>query len=201
MNSFQSAIRSRVGVATIIGTVIGYILVLGTFADLLPIYPTITLETSTLLSDLIALVNFATVLCLVAGWYWIRNGDVAKHRLAMGAAFGLILIFLVLYLTRVGGGGTKNFVGPTSVYYVYLVMLGIHILLSVLAVPLVLFALFLGLTHTPAELRQTPHKVVGRVAAGTWLISLILGIVAYLLLEHLYDWEYVLIIPPSIGVW
>lgn len=196
MDSFQSAIRSRAGVLTIFGTIIGYVLVLGTFADLLPIYPSITLETSTLLSDLIAIVNAATLISLVAGWYWIRQGAVDKHRLAMGVAFGLILVFLVLYLVRVGGGGTKNFVGPTSIYYAYVVMLGIHILLSILAVPLVLFALLLGLTHTPAELRQTPHKHVGRIAAGTWLLSLFLGLVAYLLLEHFYDWEYVLLIPP-----
>ena len=199
MGSFQQAIRTRAGILTVVGTIVGYALVLGTFADILPIYPTITLETSTLLSDLIAIVNLATIVCLVAGWHWIRQGSVDRHRLAMGMAFALILVFLVLYLVRVGGGGTKNFVGPTIVYYVYVVMLGIHILLSVLAVPLVLFALVLGLTNTPAELRQTPHRQVGRIAAGTWLLSLILGLVAYVLLEHLFDWEYVLLIPPFVG--
>lgn len=196
MDPVLSSLQSRVGLMTIIGTVIGYTLVLGTFADLLPIYPTITLETSTLLSDLIAIVNAATILCLVVGWYWIRNGNVAKHRLAMSLAFGLILVFLVLYLVRVGGGGTKNFVGPELMYTAYIIMLGIHILLSVVAVPLVLFALLLGLTHTPAELRQTPHKTVGRIAASTWLLSLLLGLVAYIMLEHLYEWEYVLVVLP-----
>jgi putative membrane protein len=78
------------------------------------------------------------------------------------------------------------------VYPAYLLMLAVHILLSILAVPLVIYAIVLGLTHTPEELRtETPHKRVGRIAAGTWILSLSLGVVTYLLLNHLYAWEFV----------
>ena len=185
------SIRSHVVPLTVLGTLLGYGIVLGTFVDLLPVYPSIDLTTSTRLSHAIALVNAMTVISLVAGWRWIRRGQVDAHRAAMGTAFALILLFLVLYLTRVGGGGTKEFVGPPIVTYLYLAMLAIHILLSVVAVPLVLYALLLGLSHTPAELRTSPHARFGRLAAGTWLVSLLLGLVTYLMLEHLYTWEYV----------
>ena len=58
-------------------------------------------------------------------------------------------------------------------------------MLSVLSVPVVLYALTLGLTHTPAELREeTPHRRVGRIAAGAWIVSLTLGIAAYLVLNY-----------------
>lgn len=181
----------RPAIVAAVATVVGYVLVIGTFLDLVPIYPSITLETSTMLSHAIAAVNALTVLCLLVGWYSIRRGWIERHRRAMVSAFALILLFLVLYLTRVGGGGTKEFVGPDLVTTSYLIMLAIHIVLSVVAVPLVLYALVLGLTRTPTELTQTHHATVGRAAAGTWLVSLLLGLVTYVMLEHLYTWEYV----------
>jgi putative membrane protein len=110
----------------------------------------------------------------------------------MASAFALILVFLALYLLKIGGGGTKEFVGPTGVYYAYLAMLAVHVVLSIVAVPVVLYALVLGLTHTPTELREsTPHRTVGRIAAGSWALSLSLGVVTYLLLNHVYGWEFV----------
>ena len=180
--------------AALVGTLIGYVLVIGTFLELIPIYPAITLETSTMLSHMIAIVNAMTVIALVAGWYWIKAHQIQHHRIAMVTAFLLILVFLVLYLTRVGGGGTKEFVGPSLITTLYLVMLAVHIVLSVAAVPLVLYALCLGLSHTPAELRQTRHPTIGKLAAGSWLLSLLLGLVTYVMLEHLFSWEYVAII-------
>ena len=176
----------------VILTVLGYGLVLGTFAGVVPgsIYPDLTLAQVNLLSHAIAAVNTVTTVLLVAGWYYIRQDKVRKHAVAMSSAFILILVFLVLYLTKVGGGGTKEFVGPALPYYTYLAMLAIHIFLSILAVPVVLYTLVLGITHTPAELRETSHRRVGRIAASSWILSLTLGVVAYVLLNHVYDWEF-----------
>ena len=71
-------------------------------------------------------------------------------------------------------------------------MLAVHILLSILAVPVVLYAIVLGATHSPRELRtETAHARVGRIAAGSWLLSLVLGVITYLLLNHVYGWEFV----------
>jgi putative membrane protein len=174
-------------------TVLGYGLVLGTFAGVVPdgVYPELTLAQVNLLSHAIAAVNTVTTLLLVVGWVSVRRGDVRRHAAAMSVSFLLILLFLVLYLTKVGGGGTKEFVGPTLPYYAYLAALAVHILLSILAVPVVLYALVLGVTHTPEELRATNHARVGRVAAGSWIASLTLGVVAYVMLNHVYDWEFV----------
>lgn len=177
---------------TAILSVIGYALVLGTLAGALPIYPEISVETVDLLSHAIAVINTTTVVLLAAGWYWIRQDEVRKHRLAMSSAFVLILAFLVLYLLKTGGGGRKDVLGTGFVQAAYLGMLGIHILLSILTVPVVLYALILGLTHTPAELRRdTPHRIVGRIAAGSWILSLVLGVLAYLLLNYVLEFEFV----------
>ena len=145
-----------------------------------------------LLTDAIAVINTVNVAVIAMGWWFIRHDRIRLHAASMISSFALICVFLVLYLTKIGGGGTKEFVGPELVYLGYLAMLAIHITLSIVAVPVVLFALVLGLTHTPAELRQqTPHRRVGRIAASAWLLSLVLGVVTYLLLNHLYTWEYV----------
>ncbi|MHC3437060.1 DUF420 domain-containing protein [Natrialbaceae archaeon A-gly3] len=176
---------------TILLTIVGYALVIGTFLVDIPIYPDLTNAQVNLLTHLIAVVNAATTALLVLGWYWIRNNEVDKHRYAMVGAFVLILLFLVLYLTRVGGGGgEKIFVGPDLIRTAYLIMLAVHILLSIVAVPVVLYALILGLTHTPAELRGTAHAKVGKVAAGSWILSLVLGVVTYAMLNHIYEYTF-----------
>jgi putative membrane protein len=190
--SASGPVKDHPAAVTAVLSVVGYALVVGTFLGLVPgtVFPDLTLEQVNLLSDAIAVVNTCATLSLVAGWRWIRRGEVKKHAAAMSTAFVLILVFLVLYLTKIGGGGTKEFVGPTLVYYPYLAMLAIHVVLSIVAVPVVLYALVLGATHTPAELRQTAHARVGRIAAGTWVLSLSMGVVTYLLLNHVYDFEF-----------
>ena len=183
---------------TVVLSIIGYALVIGAFAGLIPLFPDLSKETVVLFSDLIAVVNLCALLTLLVGWRLIRNGKVQKHRAAMLTAFTLICVFLVLYLWKVGGGFEKSIVirpGQFLAEYasiiepIYLIMLAIHIVLSVVAVPVVLYAVILGLTHTPAELTETAHARVGRIAVASWALSLFLGIMTYLLLNHVYSWE------------
>ncbi|WP_435069640.1 DUF420 domain-containing protein [Haloplanus sp. C73] len=191
--SASGPLKDHPAAVTLVLSVVGYTLVVGTFLGVVPdsVFPDLSLQQVNLLSDAIAVVNTLATLTLIAGWRWIRRDEVTKHATAMATAFGLILVFLVLYLTKIGGGGTKEFVGPQLVYYAYLIMLAIHIILSIVSVPVVLYALVLGLTHTPSELRETSHARVGRIAAGAWILSLSLGVVAYALLNHVYSWEFV----------
>jgi len=195
--------REHPRATTLILAAVGYAAVVGVFAvpSVQALFPELSLGQVNLLAHAIAVVNTLAVTSLVAGWYWIRNDEVSKHAHAMLSAFVLILLFLSMYLPKVAGGGTKEFVLESSytwmplwewVYWAYLLMLAIHILLSILAMPLVLYAVVLGVTHTPEELRtETPHRTIGRVAAGTWILSLALGVVTYLLLNHAYSYEFV----------
>ena len=188
--SLRDRAKDRTGAITLLLTVVGYGAVGGVFLvpEFQTLFPTLTKGTVDLLAHGIAAVNTVTVITLSLGWYWIRNDEVKKHATAMTTSFVLILLFLGMYLPKVAGGGTKLFVGPDPSYYAYLIMLAVHILLSIVSVPVVLYAIVLGLTHTEAELRnQTPHRRVGRIAASAWLLSLVLGVVTYLLLNHVYD--------------
>lgn len=179
--------RTRPLHVTAVLSIVGYVLVLGTFAGLLP-WPSISDDLVVLLGDAIAVTNSVALLAIVLGVFWIRRGAVRKHRAAMLSAFGLIILFLAMYLLKIGGGFEKAIEVSGPVYWAYLAMLAIHIGLSVLAVPVVIHAAVLGISHSPAELRETVHARVGRIAAAAWGLSLALGIVTYLMLS-VYGWH------------
>jgi putative membrane protein len=190
----RGRIRAHPTITTAVISVVGYIVVLGTLFGLVPanIYPDLQLSTVNRLADVIAVVNALATGALVYGYVCIRGGRVRRHRAAMLSAFGLILLFLVLYLLKVGGGGTKEFVGPPEPYFVYLGLLAVHILLSILSVPLVVYQVVTGISFPASELAaDTRHPLVGRIAVAAWTVSLSLGVVTYLLLNHVYDWEFV----------
>lgn len=135
----------------------------------------------------IALINAAAVLCLLLGWRAIRSGRITVHRRYMLVATALISSFLVLYVTRVALGGTKAFPGPAAVrMYLYLPMLVVHILLSIVSVPLVVHNVLVGLTYPAGAVRATAHPRIGRAAVALWSLSLFLGLGVYLLLNILY---------------
>ncbi len=197
-NARRQLRRRPIG-ATVFLTVVGYGLVIGTFVLDLPIYPELTNTQVNWLTHAIAVINAVTTVLIGAGWYWIRSGQVKKHRAAMIGAFISILLFLVVYLLRVGGGGEKLFVGPELITMVYRAMLAIHIILSIVAVPVVLYVLILGLTHTPAELERTAHARIGQIAAASWILSLVLGLVTHVMLNQIYSYEFALLAPVVLG--
>lgn len=130
-----------------------------------------------------AVVSLVAVVVIGLSWHWIRQGKVARHRAGMLTGVVLFAVFLTLYLYRVALLGPTHFDGPTLIeQYVYYPILGIHILLAVVCVPLLYYVLLLALTRPVADLSATNHPRVGRIAASLWLTSFALGIVVYLLL-------------------
>jgi putative membrane protein len=186
-DDLRASVRANPRAVTAVLSIIGYVLVLGTFGGFLPIYPELEPSTVRLLAHVIAAINTLALASLLLGWRAIKDGNVRRHRAAMLTAFSLILLFLVVYLLKIGGGFERSLVAPLIVKIPYLLMLFVHIGLSVLAVPVVIHAVVLGLTHTPAELSDTIHPRVGRIAAAAWSLSLALGIVTYLLLNVLFE--------------
>ena len=180
--------KERVPVLTGVLTVVSLALVFGAVGRVLP---TGALPRSEPLIELVphvnAVLSLAAIATITAGWRWIRRNEVARHRAAMVTSFVLFATFLVLYLYRVSLEGPSEFPGPEAVYlYFYLPLLAVHVLLAILCVPLVYYALLLAATHTPAELRRTAHRRVGRIAASLWLVSFTLGLVVYALLYVVY---------------
>jgi putative membrane protein len=124
--------------------------------------------------------NALAFLLLALGWRAIRRGDRDRHRALMLAAVSASALFLVGYLTRVALTGTHRFPGEGALRALYLAVLASHTVLAVLAAPMVLRTLFLGLRG-----RFPEHRRIARVTAPIWAYVSVTGVVVYLMLYHL----------------
>jgi uncharacterized membrane protein YozB (DUF420 family) len=127
-----------------------------------------------------ALNTLATVL-LLAGWAFIRRGNVRAHRSAMAAAFVTSCVFLVSYLARWAIEGTHRFAGPDAVRPVYLAILGTHVPLAA-AVPVLALRMF----FLAWKGRFDAHRRLGRITLPIWLYVSVTGVVIYLMLYVLF---------------
>lgn len=134
-----------------------------------------------------AVLSVCAIGTILYGVYSIRQGNVVRHRRAMLTSTALFAGFLVLYLYRVSLEGPTVFDGPAVLrQFVYLPTLAIHILLAIVCIPLVYYALLLAATHSMAELPDTRHPQIGRIAAVLWVISFTLGLVVYTMLHVVF---------------
>ncbi len=180
--------RHRVGELTALLTVVSLALVFGAVRGLIPagVLPRVEaiVAAAPHLNVLISLTALGTI---AYGVRAIRQGRVATHRRAMVTTTVLFVSFLGLYLYRIVIVGTKPFPGPEAVYqFVYLPVLGIHVVLAIASVPLVYYVLLVATTRPVAAIRESPHPRVGRVAASLWFVSFALGVVVYTLLYVVY---------------
>ncbi|WP_412027190.1 DUF420 domain-containing protein [Deinococcus yunweiensis] len=129
---------------------------------------------------------------LLTGVYFIRHGNREAHMRAMIVASSLATIFLVLYLTRLGLGYEKKYIGPNrGAYFALLIS---HIILAAANLPLALGALFnaykglkaagnLGNIDLPAARGYfNKHRAWVRWTVPVWLYVAVTGWIIYLLL-------------------
>ncbi|PSQ03862.1 DUF420 domain-containing protein [Halobacteriales archaeon QS_6_71_20] len=134
-----------------------------------------------------AVVSLAALATILGGVRAARGRDYEAHRRFMLATTALFAAFLVMYLYRIALVGTTEFGGPAAVErFVYLPLLGVHIVLAIVCVPLVAYVLTLAATRPLGDLFDTAHARVGRIAASLWFVSFALGVVVYALLYHVY---------------
>jgi putative membrane protein len=134
-----------------------------------------------------AAISALAIVTIAAGVAFARRGAFRNHRAMMLLSAALFAAFLVLYLYKVALEGPAEFPGPETVYRrVYLPLLAIHILLAIVCIPLLYYVILLATTRPISALRDTAHARVGRVAAGLWLVSFVLGNAVYALLYVVY---------------
>ena len=126
----HSRAKTSPRLVTTVLSLIGDAVVVGTFEGFIPLFPDLSRETVVFLGDAIAVINATALVAILVGVRFIRRGQVRKHRAAMLAAFALILLFLATYLLKVGGGFEKAILADGWVWWAYVVMLGVHVVLS-----------------------------------------------------------------------
>ena len=97
-----------------------------------------------------ALLNGLCAITLCVGLYFIKHHNIAAHRTSMLVAFAFSSAFLVSYIVNHTLHGDTVFPGHGTVRTVYLSILASHVILSVVALPMVLTTFFF-LTDRPVR--------------------------------------------------
>jgi len=132
----------------------------------------------TFLPALNALLNGLSATALLIGYTFIRTHRVSAHRNAMFTAFGFSTLFLLSYIAHHALHGDVRYPIHAAFRTPYLWLLGSHILLAIIALPLVLVTFFLSLSG-----RIPIHRKVARWTFPIWLYVSITGVITYVMLH------------------
>ncbi|MGA3262750.1 MAG: DUF420 domain-containing protein [Terracidiphilus sp.] len=125
-----------------------------------------------------ALLNGLSATALLTGYTFIRVRHIRAHRAAMIAAFAFSTLFLTSYILHHALHGDVRYPAYAALRSVYLPLLASHILLAIIALPLVLVTFFFSLTG-----RIPQHRKVARWTFPLWLYVSITGVVTYAMLR------------------
>lgn len=141
------------------------------------------------------LLNTATAIALVFGFWAIKNNKVAYHRIAMTVAFILGILFLVFYVTYHAGADStmygdlnrdgilsdqeKSLLGNSR--NLYLIILISHIILATIVVPFVLLAIYYGYSSNWIK-----HRQIVKFTLPIWFYVSVSGVVVYLMIRQYY---------------
>lgn len=128
-----------------------------------------------------AVLNFTTAIFLIAGYYFMRIGEIKWHRNVMIGAFVLSSIFLVSYVISKMSNDPVPFGGEGFMRPLYYFILITHIALSAIIVPLVLFTMYRGLTG-----ENKKHAAIARWTFPIWLYVAITGVLVYVFMAPYY---------------
>jgi len=144
--------------------------------DLLQIFP-----------HLNAALNALSCVFLLAGFGFILQGRVAKHRFCMLTASAVSALFLVSYIshhlirTYYFGLGPTKFAGEGIIRPIYFTVLFSHSVLAAVIGPFIIVTLRRGLKGW-----YESHKKLARIVFPIWLYVSITGVAVYLLLYQFY---------------
>jgi putative membrane protein len=125
-----------------------------------------------------AVLNGLSAVALCVGLYFIKHQNVHAHRVSMLVAFGFSSLFLVSYIVNHALRGDTHFPGVGTARTVYLSILSSHILLSIVALPLVLTTLFFAVSG-----RFVMHRRLARITFPIWLYVSVTGVVVFEVLK------------------
>lgn len=130
------------------------------------------------LPGLNAFFNGLAATALLIGFTFIRARRVGAHRASMIAAFAFSTLFLAGYILHHALHGDVRYPAHGAFRTFYLCLLASHILLAIVALPLVLVTFFFSLSR-----RFPQHRRVARWTFPLWLYVSITGVATYVMLR------------------
>ena len=125
-----------------------------------------------------ASLNAASATCIALGIAFIRRRQVQPHTALMIAAFLFSAAFLVCYITYYWLHGNTVFTGQGWIRPVYFAVLISHILLSIVALPMVLTTFYFSMTQ-----QFSRHRRLARWTFPIWLYVSGTGVVVFFLVR------------------
>jgi putative membrane protein len=125
-----------------------------------------------------AVLNGLSATALLIGFTFIRAHRIKAHRASMITAFVFSSLFLVSYILHHALHGDVRYPLHAALRSVYLPLLATHIVLAVVALPLVLVTFFFSLSG-----RIPQHRKVARWTFPLWLYVSVTGVITYVMLR------------------
>jgi len=125
-----------------------------------------------------ALLNGLSAVTLLIGYTFVKARKIRAHRAAMMTTFGFSTLFLVSYILHHALHGDVRYPAHAAFRSIYLPLLASHIILAVVALPLILVTFFFSLSG-----RIPQHRKVARWTFPLWLYVSITGVVTWAMLR------------------
>ena len=131
------------------------------------------------LPPLNAVMNGLSATALLIGFIFIRSRRIAAHRASMIIAFVFSTLFLIGYILHHALHGDVHYPADAAYRSVYLPLLASHVLLAVIALPVVLVTFFFSLSG-----RFPQHRRLARWTFPLWLYVSVTGVITYVMLRQ-----------------
>lgn len=125
-----------------------------------------------------AVLNGLAATALLMGFTFIRARRIAAHRRSMITAFIFSTLFLISYILHHALHGDVRYPPHGDFRTFYLWLLGSHIILAVVALPMVLITFFFSLSG-----RFPQHRKIARWTFPIWLYVSVTGVITYVMLR------------------
>ena len=128
-----------------------------------------------------ATLNGIAGIFLLAGFYFVRRGEIARHRAAMLGACAMSSLFLLSYVIYHANAGSRPFPGQGTIRVVYFTILISHVILAAAIVPMALVTLARGLRRN-----DEAHRRIAKLTWPLWMYVSVTGVVIYAMLYQFY---------------
>ncbi len=134
------------------------------------------------LPPLYSAMNALTAVILLAGLYFIKNKQPARHQKAMTIAIISSFLFLLGYVMYHFTTDETKFGGEGAIRYVYFFLLITHVVLAAVIFPFILFTFIRAYTK-----HFERHKKMARWVYWVWLYVAVSGPILYFLIRPYYQ--------------
>ncbi len=129
-----------------------------------------------------AIINSTVSVLLLAGFAAVKMKKYLLHKRIMITAIILSSLFLISYICHHLLAGETKFGGSGSIRYVYYFILGTHILLAAIILPLILFTAYRALIGEYGR-----HKKIVRITWPIWFYVAVTGVIVFWMISPYYQ--------------